>query len=67
MPDFVPAALLKYFLAIDRWLENSRLRPYSVHYMAVLERDSEWAPAMVEPTRPHLAHRMDARWSTVKE
>ena len=65
MPDFVPAALLKYFLAIDRWLENSPLRPYSVHYMAVLERDPEWSPAVVEPTRPHLAHVSD-RLSTVK-
>jgi SAM-dependent methyltransferase len=67
MPDFVPAGLLKYFLAIDRRLEHSFLRPYSVHYMAVLERDPDWVPAVIEPTRPHLAHVTDARWSTVKE
>lgn len=45
MPDFIPASLMKPVLAIDRWLERSWLRPYSVHYMAVLERDATWSPA----------------------
>lgn len=46
MPDFVPSFLMKPVLAIDRWLERTWLRPYSVHYMAVLKRDASWAPAV---------------------
>ena len=48
MPDFIPAWLMKPFLAIDSWLEASRFHAYSVHYMAVLERDESWAPAVPE-------------------
>jgi SAM-dependent methyltransferase len=45
LPDFLPRALLRMVLPLERWLERSRLKPYSVHYMAVLRRP-------VEPSRP---------------
>lgn len=38
LPDFVPRALLPLFLKIERRLEASRLRQYSVHYLAVFRR-----------------------------
>ena len=38
LPDFLPRALLRAVLPVERWLERSRLRPWSVHYMAVLRR-----------------------------
>jgi SAM-dependent methyltransferase len=47
MPDFIPAWLMRPFMAVDRWLEASPLRRYSVHYMAVLERDPLWSPYLV--------------------
>ena len=67
MPDFVPAWLLKSFLAIDRRLENSPLRPYSVHYMAVLERDPGWSPVALDRARAEGAGVVDPQWSTVNE
>lgn len=42
MPDFVPAWMMKPFLAIDRWLEASHWRSYAVHYMAVMDRVPAW-------------------------
>jgi ubiquinone/menaquinone biosynthesis C-methylase UbiE len=47
MPDFVPAWMMRPFLAVDRWLEASFLRPYSVHYMATLRRDLSWSASFV--------------------
>jgi SAM-dependent methyltransferase len=38
LPDFLPRALLQGVLPLERWLERSRLRRYSVHYMAVLRK-----------------------------
>jgi SAM-dependent methyltransferase/uncharacterized membrane protein YbhN (UPF0104 family) len=38
LPDFIPRALMRPALALERALEGSRLRSYSVHYMAVLRR-----------------------------
>jgi len=67
MPDFVPAGLLKYFLAIDHRLENSPLRPYSVHYMVVLERDRRWLPAAIDRARPARAGVVDSPLSAVSE
>jgi SAM-dependent methyltransferase len=39
LPDFIPRYLMRPFLAIERRLETSPLRPYSVHYMAVLQKE----------------------------
>lgn len=41
LPDFLPRALLKAILPLERRLERSRLRPYSVHYMAVLRKPAQ--------------------------
>ncbi len=38
LPDFIPNALMPPFRVLERMLERSRLRRYSVHYMAVLEK-----------------------------
>jgi 2-polyprenyl-3-methyl-5-hydroxy-6-metoxy-1,4-benzoquinol methylase len=38
LPDFVPQALVRFLGPIERLLERSRLRVYSAHYMAVLEK-----------------------------
>jgi SAM-dependent methyltransferase/uncharacterized membrane protein YbhN (UPF0104 family) len=38
MPDFLPRALLRGVLPLERWLERSPLRQYSVHYMAVMRK-----------------------------
>ena len=38
LPDFLPRRLMRSFLALERRLEAGRLRTYSVHYMAVLEK-----------------------------
>ena len=38
LPDFLPAGLMRPFLALERWLEGTRARSYSVHYAAVLRR-----------------------------
>lgn len=48
LPDFVPGFLMKPMLAVERWLEGSRLQRFSVHYMAVLRR----APDVVDRERP---------------
>jgi glycosyltransferase 2 family protein len=40
LPDFLPRALLKAVLPLERWLERSPMRRYSVHYMAVLRKPS---------------------------
>jgi len=42
LPDFVPRMFMGPFRALERSLENSqRSRPYSVHYMATLEKRSD--------------------------
>jgi len=38
LPDFLPDALIKALAPIERWLERSRVRAYSAHYMAVLRK-----------------------------
>ncbi|MBL8693861.1 MAG: flippase-like domain-containing protein [Planctomycetes bacterium] len=38
LPDTIPRPLLPTFLALERRLERSSLRPYAVHYMAVLRK-----------------------------
>ena len=38
IPDFIPEFLLNLFHRIEERLENSALREYSVHYMAVVEK-----------------------------
>lgn len=38
IPDFLPKACMKAFLKLENMLENSRLRPFSVHYMAVMKK-----------------------------
>jgi SAM-dependent methyltransferase len=38
LPDFTPRWLMRPLLALERMLEQSRLRTYSVHYVAVLQR-----------------------------
>jgi SAM-dependent methyltransferase/uncharacterized membrane protein YbhN (UPF0104 family) len=38
MPDFIPEFLMKQFHRIERFLEQSAFREYSVHYMAVVEK-----------------------------
>ena len=49
VPDTIPRPLLGFFLGLERRLENSWLRPYAVHYMAVLRRPDA-APAPASPT-----------------
>jgi SAM-dependent methyltransferase/uncharacterized membrane protein YbhN (UPF0104 family) len=51
VPDFVPRWLMQPLLALQKWLETSRWRCYSVHYMAVLRRNASWSPA---PTAGHV-------------
>lgn len=43
LPDFVPRGLMGPLLALERRLEASSLRSYSVHYFAVLEKDNRTA------------------------
>jgi ubiquinone/menaquinone biosynthesis C-methylase UbiE len=38
LPDFVPQAVVRSLAPLERALEHSRLRVYSAHYMAVLEK-----------------------------
>ncbi|MBI3817203.1 MAG: flippase-like domain-containing protein [Planctomycetes bacterium] len=38
LPDTLPRFLLGTMLRIERMLERSRLKPYAVHYMAVLKK-----------------------------
>ena len=40
LPDFLPRAFLSAAVGIERWLERSSARIYSVHYMAVVRRPS---------------------------
>jgi hypothetical protein len=40
LPDFLPRAFLSAAVGIERWLERSSARIYSVHYMAVVRRSS---------------------------
>jgi SAM-dependent methyltransferase/uncharacterized membrane protein YbhN (UPF0104 family) len=48
IPDFVPKWLLKPLLAIERLLESTPVRYYSVHYMAVLRKHALPEPE-IEP------------------
>jgi SAM-dependent methyltransferase/uncharacterized membrane protein YbhN (UPF0104 family) len=41
IPDFVPQRLMKPLLVLERRLEQSALRPYAAHYMAVLRKEVE--------------------------
>jgi SAM-dependent methyltransferase len=50
LPDFAPAFMMKFLSRIEEQLEQSRLRRYSVHYMAVLQREGGSRPS--EPPRP---------------
>ncbi|MBM3773057.1 MAG: hypothetical protein FJW27_17580 [Acidimicrobiia bacterium] len=34
-PDFMPQAVVRLCVPLERWLERSPLRRYSAHYMAV--------------------------------
>jgi len=38
MPDFFPPWLLRWTRPLEAWLERSRLRSYSAHYMVVLTK-----------------------------
>ena len=38
LPDFLPQALVKTLAPLERLLESSPFRPYSAHYMAVLQK-----------------------------
>jgi ubiquinone/menaquinone biosynthesis C-methylase UbiE len=40
IPDFIPNFLMRFFLSLERWLEATPLRSFSVHYMAVLQKES---------------------------
>lgn len=37
-PDFMPQTLVRWLAPVERWLEQSALRSYSAHYMAVLRK-----------------------------
>ncbi len=37
-PDFMPESIVTRLAPFERWLERSRLRRYSAHYMAVLRK-----------------------------
>lgn len=39
IPDFLPQSITTRLLSIEKRLEGSRFRPFSVHYMAVLQKD----------------------------
>ena len=38
LPDFVPGMVMRPLLPLERWLEGSRLRIWSAHYMAALRK-----------------------------
>ena len=38
LPDFVPQRLVRLLRPVEQLLERSRLKVYSAHYMAVLEK-----------------------------
>lgn len=44
LPDFVPRPLFRWLLPLEGWLEGSRLRTWSAHYVAVYRK----------PQRPRL-------------
>jgi SAM-dependent methyltransferase len=48
LPDFIPRALMRPFVAIEHWLEGSRYRDLSVHYFAELVKPGGFA----EPVKP---------------
>jgi ubiquinone/menaquinone biosynthesis C-methylase UbiE len=51
LPEFLPAAVVRWLAPFERRLERSRLAPYSAHYMAVLRK-----PALDRrPSREHHA------------
>lgn len=39
LPDFIPRALMRPALAVERWLERGPTYPYSAHYLAILRRE----------------------------
>ena len=39
LPDFIPHFLMKLAIVIERKFETSFLRPYSVHYIAVVQKE----------------------------
>lgn len=41
LPDFIPRALMRPAMAIERWLERGPTAPYSAHYLAVLRRNTD--------------------------
>jgi ubiquinone/menaquinone biosynthesis C-methylase UbiE/uncharacterized membrane protein YbhN (UPF0104 family) len=43
MPEFVPRAMMRLFRPVEAFLEASRLRIYSAHYMAVLQKPASRA------------------------
>jgi SAM-dependent methyltransferase len=66
LPDFVPRGLMRPALALERRLEASRARVYSVHYLAVLRKEPRRAVAPEveglrgaarDPTGPHGSER----------
>jgi ubiquinone/menaquinone biosynthesis C-methylase UbiE len=40
LPDFLPAVFVRLLAPLERWLERSRLRVFSAHYMAALRKPS---------------------------
>jgi SAM-dependent methyltransferase len=40
LPEFVPEPVVRLCRGVEAWLESSRLRVYSAHYMAVLRKPS---------------------------
>ncbi len=38
LPEFLPQPIVALLMPIERWLERSRLAPFSAHYMAVLQK-----------------------------
>jgi SAM-dependent methyltransferase len=49
LPDFLPQALVKALAPLERLLESSPLRPYSAHYMAVLQKPASAGHERVGP------------------
>ncbi|MBM4363583.1 MAG: hypothetical protein FJ104_12955, partial [Deltaproteobacteria bacterium] len=43
LPEFLPAAVFRAFAGLERWLERSRLRRYSAHFMATLVKSTDEA------------------------
>jgi len=40
LPEFLPQSVIELFTPIERSLEASPLRVYSVHYMAVVQKQA---------------------------